>query len=238
MEKLVPVMAGLYLAGSLAVVVTHGQRLPEVFSSIFREAFSPRAAIGGGMGAAIRWGVSRGIFSNEAGLGSAPIAHAAADATPRQQGLMGIFEVFLDTVVLCTLTAVTILASGVPVPYGQDAGVSLAVHAMETVFGPWSSGLVALCLTMLALATLISWNLYGVRCAGYLWGRPGIFIYQLVYILLILVGAAMELSVVWMLSDLCNGLMALPNLAALLMLVLTGKAQNSIIKKKRKRSVL
>lgn len=238
MEKLVPIMAGLYLAASLAVVFAHADRLPGVFTSIFWEAFTPRAAIGGGMGAAIRWGISRGIFSNEAGLGSAPIAHAAASATPQEQGLMGIFEVFLDTVILCTLTAVTILASGVPVPYGRDAGAALAIDAMATVFGPWASGLVALCLTLLALATLISWNLYGVRCAGYLWGKTGVFCYQLVYILLILVGAAMELSVVWSFSDICNGLMALPNLAALTALVLTGKTEFSIIKKKRKRSVL
>jgi len=238
MEKLVPIMAGLYLAASLVVVFAHAEQLPGVFASIFREAFTPRAAIGGGMGSAVRWGISRGIFSNEAGLGSAPIAHAAADATPQQQGLMGIFEVFLDTMVLCTLTAVTILASGTAVPYGQNAGATLAAEAMATVFGSWASGLVALCLTLLALATLISWNLYGVRCAGYLWGRTGVFCYQIVYILLILVGAAMELSVVWTISDLCNGLMALPNLAALTALVLTGKTEPFIIEKKRKRSVL
>lgn len=224
MEKLVPIMAGAYILGSLAVILSHWRQLPDVFLSIFREAFSPRAAIGGGMGAAIRWGVSRGIFSNEAGLGSAPIAHASAEATPEQQGLFGIFEVFLDTVVLCTLTAVTVLISDVSVPYGQTAGAELASYALETVFGHWAPGLLALCLALLALATLISWNLYGVRCAEFLWGRRGAFFYRIVYVLLIVFGATMELSVVWTFSDLCNGLMALPNLAALTALILMGKA--------------
>lgn len=236
METLVPVMAAMYLLGSLAVVLLHWRQLPQVFSDIFSEAFSPRAAIGGGIGAAIRWGVSRGVFSNEAGLGSAPIAHAAAEAAPEQQGLFGIFEVFLDTVVLCTLTAVTILVSGVPIPYGETAGAELASAALETAFGSWAPGLLALCLSLLALATLISWNLYGVRCAEYLWGKKGAFVYQIVYVLLIVAGAAMELSVVWAFSDACNGLMALPNLAALTALLLTGKGGLSIIRKKGKRA--
>lgn len=215
MELLVPVMAGAYILGGMAVVVTHWQALPGVFSAIFREAFTPRAAIGGGMGTAIRWGISRGIFSNEAGLGSAPIAHASAEATPEQQGLFGIFEVFLDTVVLCTLTAVAILASGVRVPYGNAAGGELASDALASVFGTWAPGLLAACLALLALATLISWNLYGVRCAEYLWGKSGAGVYRVVYVLVILWGATMELGAVWAFADVCNGLMALPNLAAI-----------------------
>ena len=218
MERLVPVVAVCYLLGSGAVLAAHASRLPAVFSSIFREAFSPRAAIGGGMGAAIRWGVSRGIFSNEAGLGSAPMAHAAADARPRDQGLLGIFEVFLDTVVLCTLTALTILVSGVPVPYGQSAGANLATEALATVFGSHASGMMAVCLSLLALATLVSWQLYGVRCAGYLFGTRGEQIYRLIYLAVIVLGATMDLAWAWTLSDLFNGLMALPNLAALLAL--------------------
>ena len=189
MERLVPMVAVCYLLGSGAVLAAHASRLPAVFSSIFREAFSPRAAIGGGMGAAIRWGVSRGIFSNEAGLGSAPMAHAAADARPRDQGLLGIFEVFLDTVVLCTLTALTILVSGVPVPYGQSAGANLATEALATVFGSHASGMMAVCLSLLALATLVSWQLYGVRCAGYLFGTRGEQIYRLIYLAVIVLGA-------------------------------------------------
>lgn len=218
-EKLVPIMAAMYIVGALVVIVVHRNRLPGVFGDIFCEAFTPRAAIGGGMGAAIRWGVSRGIFSNEAGLGSAPIAHASAEAAPEQQGLFGIFEVFLDTVVLCTLTAVAVLVSGVSIPYGQTAGSELASYALETVFGRLAPGMLALCLALLALATLISWNLYGVRCAEFLWGKKGAFIYRIVYVLLIVFGATMELSAVWTFSDLCNGLMALPNLAALTVLM-------------------
>lgn len=232
MEMLVPFMSAAYILGSLAVIAAHWQQVPAAFSSIFQEAFSPRAAIGGGVGAAIRWGVSRGIFSNEAGLGSAPIAHAAAEASPEEQGLFGIFEVFLDTVVLCTLTAVTVLVSGVSVPYGNAAGAELACDALATVFGSWAPGLLALCLALLALATLISWNLYGVRCAKYLWGHTGSVVYQIIYVLVVLAGATMELSVVWAFSDVCNGLMALPNLAALTAMLLTGKNAMPIIKKK------
>lgn len=218
MEHLVPIVALCYLLGSGAVIVAHASRLPAVFASIFQEAFSPRAAIGGSMGTAIRWGVSRGIFSNEAGLGSAPMAHAAADARPQDQGLMGIFEVFLDTVVLCTLTALTILVSGIPVPYGQAAGAELATDAMTTVFGSWAPGLLAVCLSLLALGTLISWQLYGVQCAGYLFGPQGEQLYRLIYPAVILLGATMDLTWAWTLSDLFNGLMALPTLAALLAL--------------------
>lgn len=218
MERLVPAVAVAYILGSIAVLAAHWQNLPGAFAVIFREAFSPRAVMGGTLWQTIRWGVSRGVFSNEAGLGSAPIAHAAAEAKPREQGLMGIFEVFLDTIVLCTLTALTILVSGIAVPYGKTAGAPLATAALETVFGPWAAGLMAVCLALLALATLMSWQLYGAKCAHYLFGAKGEQVYRLVYLGAILVGATMELGVVWAFSDICNGLMALPNLAALLVL--------------------
>ena len=218
MERLVPVVAVVYILGSLAVLAAHWQQLGMAFSQIIEGAFAPRAIWGGSMGLAIRWGVTRGVFSNEAGLGSAPIAHAAAEAKPEQQGLMGIFEVFLDTIVLCTLTALTILVSGVDIPYGQGAGAPLATDALETVFGSWAAGLMAVCLALLALATLMSWQLYGARCTHYLFGTKGEQVYRLIYMGAILAGATMELSAVWAVSDLCNGLMALPNLAALLVL--------------------
>lgn len=227
MEGVVPFTALIYIVGSLAVIFTHADRLAEAFASVFREAFLPRAAIGGGMGAAIRWGVSRGIFSNEAGLGSAPIAHASAEATPEEQGLFGIFEVFLDTIVLCTLTGLTILVSGISVPYGSEAGVELTGEALSTVFGGWAPGLLALCLALLATATLISWNLYGVRCVSYLWGAPAIMIYQIVYVFLILWGSVMDFSLVWNFADVCNGLMALPNLAAVAALLVEGKQKTA-----------
>ncbi len=218
MERLVPLVAVVYILGSLAVLAAHWQQLGTAFSQIIEGAFAPRAIWGGSMGLAIRWGVTRGVFSNEAGLGSAPIAHAAAEAAPEEQGLMGIFEVFLDTIVLCTLTALSILVSGVDIPYGQGAGAPLATDALETVFGSWAAGLMAVCLALLALATLMSWQLYGAGCARYLFGAKGEKAYRLVYLLAIVMGAAMELDLVWTFSDLCNGLMALPNLAALLVL--------------------
>ena len=222
MERLVPAVAAAYILGSAAVLAAHWQQLPAAFSAIFRGAFSPSAVVGGaagiGLRESVRWGVSRGIFSNEAGLGSAPMAHAAAAAKPEEQGLMGIFEVFLDTIVLCTLTALTILVSGVPISYGKTAGAELAAAALETVFGGSAAGLLAACVTLLALATLISWQLYGIRCAGYLLGKRGEDVYRLVYVAVILLGATMDLSAAWAVSDLFNGLMALPNLIMLLAL--------------------
>ena len=132
--------------------------------------------------------------------------------------MFGIFEVFLDTIVLCTLTALTVLVSGVPIAYGRAAGVELVVKALETVMGNRSAGWMALCLSLLALATVISWQLYGLRCAGYLWGKNGETAYQLCYIAVVLLGATMDLSAVWAVSDVCNGLMCLPNLTALILL--------------------
>ena len=220
MERLVPVVAVAYLFGSAAVLAAHWERIPMAFSSIFRGAFSPQAVLGGGAGIgmrqAMRWGISRGVFSNEAGLGSAPMAHASAEAKPEEQGLMGIFEVFLDTLVLCTLTALTILVSGVPIPYGEAAGVELAAAALETVFGGSAAGLLSVCITLLALATLISWQLYGAQCAAFLFGSRGETVYRLLYAAVILLGATMELSAAWTVSELFNGLMALPNLFMLL----------------------
>ena len=222
MERMVPVMALLYVLGALAVVGAHWRSLGQVLSAIVRGAFCPWAVRGGGAGIgirqAVRWGVSRGIFSNEAGLGSAPIAHAAAEAGPEAQGLLGIFEVFADTVVLCTLTALAILCSGVPIAYGQPAGAELAAAALETVFGARAAVLSALCLGLLALATLISWQLYGVRCAEYLWGDTGVQIYRICYVAVVVLGATMNLRSAWAVSDLLNGLMCLPNLLALLVL--------------------
>ena len=222
MEKLVPVAAAIYVAGALAVIAAHRQQLGPVLASIVQGAFEPRAVLGGsagiGLGKAIRWGVARGVFSNEAGMGSAPMAHASAEASPEEQGLLGIFEVFLDTVVLCTLTALAILTSGVSIGWGEAAGAELAAAALRTVFGPPGTAMLAVCLALLALATLMTWQLYGARCAGYLWGDRGERLYRLAYLAAVLLGATMELSEVWAFSDLCNGLMCLPNLTALLLL--------------------
>lgn len=222
MEKLIPFAALLYVAGAAAVIVVFRERLGQVLLSIIKGAFRPQAVLGGGAGIglrhAVRWGVSRGIFSNEAGLGSAPMAHAMAEATPQEQGLFGIFEVFLDTIVLCTLSALAILVSGIPIPWGNPAGAELAGSALKAVFGQGGTVGMALCLVLLAQGTLMTWQLYGERCAGYLWGTGGVQVYRWIYLAVILLGATMELSQVWAASDLCNGLMCLPNLIALLAL--------------------
>ena len=223
MERLVPVVAALYILAALAVICAHWANLSAVLTSIFTSAFSPQAVLGGGLGIgirqAVRFGVSRGIFSNEAGLGSAPMAHAAAEAKPEEQGLLGIFEVFLDTIVLCTLTALAILVSGVPIPYGAAAGAELACAALETVFGTLAPGLLTLCLSLLALGTLLCWQLYGLTCASYLWGGRGTAVYRAAFAGAALLGATMDLSAVWIIADALNGLMLLPNLAALLCLL-------------------
>ena len=222
MERMVPMMAGLYLLGTVSVIVCFYDQLGTVFRDILQGAFRPAAVLGGGAGIGlrqtVRWGVARGVFSNEAGLGSAPMAYAVADAPPEQQGLLGIFEVFLDTVVLCTLTAVAILASGVPIPYGSAAGAELAMAAMQTVFGSWGPALMTVCIGFLAVATLISWQFYGACCAGFLWGSKGEQGYRLCAVGVVLLGATMNLSAVWAVSDLFNGFMCLPNLIVMLAL--------------------
>ncbi len=221
-EKLVPLMAGLYIVSMLAVIVLHWRSMGQVLSDILVGAFSPRAVLGGGAGIglrqAIRWGISRGVFSNEAGLGSAPIAHAGSALSAHEQGLLGIFEVFFDTIVLCSLTAFAVLSSGVPITYGGAAGVELAAEALSTVFGTWAPALCAAVCGLLALATLISWQMYGYRCAEFLWGRSGARGYSVCYAAFAALGATMELSRVWTAADVCIGLMCLPNLIALLFL--------------------
>lgn len=222
MERFVPALAACYVFGALAVILAHGNRLGTVLVQILEGAFAPRAVLGGsagiGIGQAIRWGVSRGVFSNEAGLGSAPIAHAASEASPETQGLFGVFEVFLDTIVLCTLTALAILVSDIPIPYGKAAGAELATAALECVFGTLAPVLMAGCLGLLALATIFAWQHYGAAAMTYLLGPQWQETYRIVFCVLVLVGATMELEAVWALSDLLNGLMCLPNLAALLVL--------------------
>lgn len=221
-EKLVPVMAFVYILSMLAVIGLYWRDLGQVLSSIFLGAFAPRAILGGGAGIgvrqAVRWGVSRGVFSNEAGLGSAPIAHAGSKLSGEEQGLLGIFEVFFDTVILCSLTAFAILACPMDIVYGKAAGAELAAAAMTSVFGPWASGLCAAVLIMTAFATVISWQLYGLRCAEFLWGEGSAKAFGLCYAAAAVLGSTMELGRVWALADVCNGLMCLPNLIALLYL--------------------
>ncbi len=219
---LVPFMAGFYILGCLAVLVLQAQEIPRAFALIFREAFRVPAMAGGlagyTMARALRIGVARGVFSNEAGLGSAAIAHAAADAhDPVEQGLWGAMEVFLDTLVICTLTALVILTSGVFAP-GAAPDAPLTLLAFENVLGPWGRDVVGLSVSLFAVATILGWCYYGETCCAFLFRRAQARarrIYRLFYLAAIFLGANARLGVVWGLSDILNGLMALPNLIAL-----------------------
>jgi len=222
-EKLVPVMAIIYIVSSLVLIFLNIGSFPEVIRQIFVGAFNPSAIVGGGLGITIveaaKRGVGRGVFSNEAGLGSAPIAHAAADTPgPVHQGLYGIFEVFADTIVICTMTSLVILMSGTAIPYGENPGVLLTNAAFAEVYGPMASVVVAIGLTLFAGSTILSWGLYGTRCAEYLFGSKVIKPYQIIFCLMVIVGATMNLSLAWDIADTLNALMAIPNLIGLLFL--------------------
>ena len=224
-EKMVPFMAVIFILCGLSVVFANVSSLGKVFGMIFKGAFSAEAALGGAFGitimTTIQKGVGRGVFSNEAGLGSAPMAHAASSETdPVKQGLYGIFEVFMDTIVICTLTALTVLCgieSGVPVVWGQSAGAELVGAAFSTVFGSKLGTLiVAVSISLFALTTILSWSLYGSRCCEYLLGTKAVPIYQVIFVLVVVIGATLKLELVWNIADTLNGFMALPNLIALL----------------------
>jgi len=229
-EKLVPFMSLFYILGALVIIFANIGSIGTVFGSIFKAAFAPRAVVGGVGGFllmnAIKRGVGRGVFSNEAGLGSSPIAHASTSEThPVKQGLYGIFEVFMDTIVVCTLTAVVVLIAGasgsMTIPWGNAdaAGADVTTAAFSTIFGPqFASIFVAVAILCFALSTILSWELYGERCFGFITNGKGLRIYQIIFLLVIVVGATMNLSLVWDIADTLNGLMALPNLVALLAL--------------------
>ena len=222
-EKLVPFMALFYVVLALGVVVINYRRFPAVLASIVGGAFDPRAFTGGAIGSiflSMQKGVSRGIFSNEAGLGTGSIAHACADThKPVKQGMFGIFEVFADTIVICTLTALVILCSGTQVSYGAAAGAELTISGFTTTYGGWASIFTAVALCCFAFSTIIGWGLYGSRflvflCKSNKVARPFFVVYALVAIL----GATMDLGLLWSIADTFNGLMSIPNLIALLLL--------------------
>lgn len=224
-EKLVPFMAVIYIVCALCVVFTNFGSLGKVIAMIFKGAFSAKAALGGAFGitimTTIQKGVGRGVFSNEAGLGSAPIAHAATSETePVKQGLYGIFEVFMDTIVICTLTALTVLCgveSGVDITWGQSAGTELVSAAFATVFGNRVGSLiVAVGIGLFALSTILSWSLYGTRCFEFLTGGKFVSVFQTIFVAAVVIGATLKLDLVWDIADTLNGFMAIPNLIALL----------------------
>ncbi|MFI3258452.1 MAG: sodium:alanine symporter family protein [Spirochaetales bacterium] len=223
-EKLVPFMAILYFAGAVLLLILNASKIPEAFSVIFAGAFNVKSVGGGVMGygiaQAMRYGVARGIFSNEAGLGSAPIAHAASETNnPVEQGLWGIFEVFVDTIVICTLTALVVLTSGLYAEAGIS-GAALTSKAFESSFGSVGSLFLSVALICFAFSTIIGWSYYGERCLGYLSNnnKAVLQVYKILFIASIVIGATLELTLVWDIADTLNGLMAIPNLIALLAL--------------------
>ena len=221
-EKLVPFMAVLYIILALGVVLLNISRLPQVFVSIFYGAFQPSAVTGGVVGSfflSMKKGVSRGIFSNEAGLGTGSIAHACADTKkPVKQGFFGIFEVFADTIVICTLTALTILCSGVPVNYGAAAGAELTISGFTSTYGNWVSIFTAVAMCCFAFSTILGWGLYGARCIEFLFSSRVIRPFMVIYSFVSILGATVDLGLLWDIADTFNGLMAIPNLIALFLL--------------------
>ena len=221
-EKLVPFMAVLYVILALGVIILNIQRVPGVFAQIVSGAFTPRAATGGIIGSmflSMKKGVSRGIFSNEAGLGTGSIAHACADTDNAvHQGMFGIFEVFMDTIVICTLTGLVILLAAPNISYGLAAGAELTISGFTATYGGWVSILTAIAMCCFAFSTIIGWGLYGSRCIEFLGGEKFVRPFLVVYSFVSIVGATMNLGLLWDISDTFNGLMAVPNLIALLML--------------------
>ena len=221
-EKLVPFMALLYVILGLGVIVIHAKALPSVFGAIIGGAFNPSAVTGGIVGSmfvSMKKGVSRGIVSNEAGLGTGSIAHACADTRkPVKQGMFGIFEVFTDTIVICTLTALVILCSGIAVPYGEAAGAELTIQGFTSTYGSWISIFTAFAMCCFAFSTTIGWGLYGARCIEFLFSEKVTKPFMVVYSLVAIVGATANLGLMWSIAETFNGLMAIPNLIALFLL--------------------
>jgi len=219
-ELLVPFMAAFYIIGAVIILIINAGRLPGVLALIFKSAFTGHAAIGGFAGSvmmeAMRRGIARGVFSNEAGLGSAPIAHAAATTDhPVRQGLWGIFEVFVDTIIICTLSGLTILVSG-DVWHSGVSGAALSTMAFETSLPGIGGYIVSIGIMLFAFSTILGWAYYGERCAEYLFGSKVNIIYRVLWIPFIVIGAIGGLNTLWDLADTLNGLMAIPNLIGVL----------------------
>lgn len=221
-EKLVPFMALLYVVLGIGIIVLNITEVPAVFRSIFAGAFTPAGFTGGVVGSmfvSMRRGVSRGIFSNEAGLGTGSIAHAAADTKqPIKQGFFGIFEVFCDTIIICTLTAMAILLGVSDINYGVAAGAELTISGFVNTYGSWVSVFTAIAMCCFAFSTIIGWGLYGTRCLEFIVGSKVNKVFMVLYSLVAILGATVELDLLWGIADTCNGLMAIPNLIALFLL--------------------
>ena len=221
-EMLVPLASLLYLLLGFGVLFARCHYIPSAFVSIIKGAFQPSAVTGGMVGSmiqALRIGTSRGVFTNEAGMGTAAIAHGSANVVhPVQQGLMGFVEVFLDTIVICTMTALVILCSGIKIPYGTDQGIQLTVQAFCTVYGKWIYVFMSAAIACFALATVLGWGFYGIRCAQYLFGEKSWIVFAWLQTGAVMLGATLSTGMVWILAEIMNGLMAIPNLIVLMIL--------------------
>ena len=227
-EKLVPLMALFYIVGAVVIVVLHAGNIPAAFRAIFRGAFNLQAAGGGALGYGISqsltWGFKRGAFSNEAGLGSAVMVNSSANVKePVQQGMWGVFEIFADTIVVCTITALVILTTGVvDIESGSVlAGVqdnALVGQAFTAAFGSFGPKFIAISLLFFAYSTVLGWSHYGTKAVEYLFGQKGTRVYKVIFVGMVVVGATMKLGLAWDLSDTFNGLMMIPNLLAVLAL--------------------
>ena len=221
-QIIVPFMAVIYLIFSVALILLNITEIPAAIVTVVKGAFNPSAVTGGVVGTMIvsmQKGVARGIFSNEAGLGTGSIAHACADTRkPVKQGFFGIFEVFVDTIVICTLTALVILCSGVPVGYGDAAGAELTILGFTSTYGSWVSIFTAIAMCCFAFSTIIGWGLYGTRCVEFLLGTRANRPFMILYALVAIVGATMELGLMWNIAETFNGLMVIPNLIAVFLL--------------------
>ena len=220
---LVPFMASFYILAGIAVILLRITQVPAALASIVTSAFSFEAVGGGVFGyaimAAMKQGFARGVFSNEAGLGTGSIAHACADTKkPVKQGFFGIFEVFTDTIVICTLTALVILCSGVTVNYGQAAGAELTISGFTSTYGSWVSIFTAISMCCFAFSTIIGWGLYGARCIEFIFDEKIIKPFMVAYSLVAILGATVDLGLLWSIADTFNGLMAIPNLIGVFLL--------------------
>ncbi len=227
-EKLVPFMAVIYLIGALIVCIVHIDQAGAVFTSIIKGAFGMRAVgggiVGSGVAMAVQWGMKRGVFSNEAGLGSSVMVHSSSNVRePVVQGMWGIFEVFADTIIVCTITAFTVLSSGlVDLETGavisDQVSTALVAEAFSTVYGKFGYAFIAIAILLFAFSTTLGWSQYGSKGFEYLFGRKNVKIYQVIFVAFIVVGATMDLSLAWDISDTLNGMMAIPNLIGVLAL--------------------
>ena len=222
-EKLVPFMAIVYILLAIIAVIMNYKYIGSAFAAIFAGAFNPKAVTGGvvgGMFVAMKKGISRGVFSNEAGLGTASIAHSSTSETvPAKQGLFGVFEVFISTVIICTLTGLVIICGHhMDVPYGVDAGAELTIAGFTATFGSWVTVVTAVAMSCFAFSTVLGWGLYGVRCLEFMFGSKINIPFMVVFSLTCIVGATLDLGLIWKISDTFNGLMAIPNLIAVALL--------------------